>query len=31
MVNATISGLAELKTIEEVSRLRGKTPEEIMG
>lgn len=30
MVNATIKGLAELKTLEEVARLRGKTPEEIM-
>jgi small subunit ribosomal protein S5 len=30
MVNATISGLAELMTVEQVSRLRGKSPEEIM-
>lgn len=31
MVRATMEGLASLKTIEEVSRLRGKTPEEILG
>ncbi len=31
MVNATIKGLAQLKTAEEVARLRGKTPEEILG
>lgn len=31
MVNATIKGLAQLKTVEEVARLRGKTPEEILG
>lgn len=31
MVNATIKGLAQLKTLEEVARLRGKTPEEILG
>lgn len=31
MVNATLEGLKSLKTVEEVSRLRGKTPEEIMG
>lgn len=31
MVNATIEGLAQLKTVEEVARLRGKTPEEILG
>lgn len=31
MVKATISGLESLKTIEEVSRLRGKTAEEILG
>jgi len=29
MVNATINGLAQLKTIEEVARLRGKAVEEI--
>ena len=31
MVNATMQGLKSLKTVEEVSRLRGKTPEEILG
>ncbi len=31
MVNATIKGLAQLKTAEEVAKLRGKTPEEILG
>ena len=31
MVNATIKGLSQLKTIEEVARLRGKTVEEIQG
>ena len=31
MVNATMAGLKSLKTVEEVSRLRGKTPEEILG
>ncbi|ACL75153.1 30S ribosomal protein S5 [Ruminiclostridium cellulolyticum] len=31
MVNATIEGLAQLKTAEEVARLRGKTAEEILG
>lgn len=31
MAYATISGLKELKTVEEVSRLRGKTKEEILG
>lgn len=31
MVNATIKGLAQLKTAEEVGRLRGKTAEEILG
>ena len=31
MVNATIKGLAQLKTAEEVARLRGKTVEEILG
>lgn len=31
MVNATIKGLAQLKTVDEVARLRGKTAEEILG
>ena len=31
MVNATIQGLASLKTAEEVAKLRGKTVEEILG
>jgi small subunit ribosomal protein S5 len=31
MVNATIKGLSQLKTIDEVARLRGKTVEEIQG
>ncbi|MCL1975312.1 MAG: 30S ribosomal protein S5 [Firmicutes bacterium] len=31
MVRATIEGLKSLKTVEEVARLRGKSPEEIMG
>lgn len=31
MVNATIEGLASLKTAEEVAKLRGKTVEEILG
>jgi len=31
MVNATIKGLSQLKTAEDVARLRGKTPEEILG
>jgi len=31
MVRATIEGLASLKTIEDVCRLRGKTPKEILG
>ncbi len=31
MVRATIAGLESLKTVEEVARLRGKTPEEILG
>ena len=30
-VKATIAGLAELKTVEQVAALRGKTPEEILG
>ncbi|MFZ5353465.1 MAG: 30S ribosomal protein S5 [Bacillota bacterium] len=31
MVNATIEGLSNLKTAEEVAKLRGKTVEEILG
>jgi len=31
MVNATIDALSQLKTVEEVAKLRGKTPEEILG
>jgi small subunit ribosomal protein S5 len=31
MVRATIEGLKSLKTVEEVARLRGKSPEEILG
>lgn len=31
MVNATISGLADLMTVEEVAKLRDKNPEEILG
>ncbi|MTI60562.1 30S ribosomal protein S5 [Iocasia frigidifontis] len=31
MVNATITGLGELKRVEEVAKLRGKTVEEILG
>jgi len=31
MVRATIAGLAQLKTVEEVAKLRGKTVEEIVG
>jgi small subunit ribosomal protein S5 len=31
MVNATIEGLASLKTAEDVAKLRGKTVEEILG
>jgi len=31
MVKATMAGLTSLKTVEEVSRLRGKAPEEILG
>lgn len=30
MVNATMKGLIQLKTVEDVARLRGKTPEEIL-
>ena len=31
VVKATIAGLASLKNVEEVAKLRGKTPEEILG
>lgn len=31
MVNATIEGLASLKTVEDVAKLRGKNVEEILG
>ncbi len=31
MVNATIDGLSQLRTAEEVAKLRGKTVEEILG
>lgn len=31
MVNATITALEELKTVEDVAKLRGKTVEEILG
>ena len=31
VVRATMEGLKSLKTVEEVARLRGKTPEEILG
>ncbi|MCL1872497.1 MAG: 30S ribosomal protein S5 [Clostridiales bacterium] len=31
MVKATLAGLKSMKTVEEVSRLRGKTPQEILG
>ena len=31
VVKATIAGLQSLKTVEEVSRLRGKSTEEILG
>ncbi|HEY9060291.1 MAG TPA: 30S ribosomal protein S5 [Pseudobacteroides sp.] len=31
MVNATINGLSQLRTVEEVAKLRGKTVEEILG
>ena len=30
-VKATIAGLADLKTVEQIAALRGKTPEEILG
>ena len=31
MVSATISGLASLRTVEDIAKLRGKTVEEILG
>ena len=31
MVAATISGLANLRTVEDIAKLRGKTVEEILG
>jgi small subunit ribosomal protein S5 len=31
VVRATIEGLSSLRTVEDVARLRGKTPEEILG
>jgi small subunit ribosomal protein S5 len=31
MVNATIEGLANLRTVEQIAKLRGKTVEEILG
>ncbi len=31
MVNATMNGLSQLKTAEEVAKLRGKTVEEVLG
>ena len=31
VVNATVTGLASLKTVEDVAKLRGKTVEEIIG
>lgn len=31
MVNATITGLSQLKTVEEVAKLRNKTVEEVLG
>ncbi|OFI06876.1 30S ribosomal protein S5 [Clostridium acetireducens DSM 10703] len=31
MVNATINGLSELRTVEDVAKLRGKTVDEILG
>ena len=31
MVRATIEGLKQLRTAEEVAKLRGKTPEELLG
>jgi small subunit ribosomal protein S5 len=31
MVNATINGLASLRTVEDIAKLRGKSVEEILG
>lgn len=31
MINATIDGLARLRTVEDIAKLRGKTVEEILG
>ena len=31
MVKATIQGLAQLRTAEEVAKMRGKTVEELLG
>lgn len=31
MVNATLTGLSELRTVEEIAKLRGKSVEEIVG
>ncbi|AMA74410.1 MULTISPECIES: 30S ribosomal protein S5 [Aneurinibacillus] len=31
MVHATLEGLSRLKTVEQVAKLRGKTPEELLG
>ncbi len=31
MVNATMEGLSQLMTVEDVAKIRGKTPEEIQG
>jgi small subunit ribosomal protein S5 len=31
MIRATISGLSELKSAEDVAKLRGKTVEELLG
>ncbi len=31
MVNATLNGLSNLKTVEQIAKLRGKTVEEILG
>ena len=31
MVNATVKALSQLKTVEDVAKLRGKTPQEIQG
>jgi small subunit ribosomal protein S5 len=31
MVRATLNGLSELRSVEKIAKLRGKTPEEIRG